>query len=237
MVGVHVGRRRPAFYLDAAHTAKVNQRIEVSVFQARFEAKVVMHPACLGDAQSLGRAFDEIGVNRIGSGQFHLRQAGVHAVRQVIDALKSLAPGDHQIAPCKQHLQPALLVFPAPPAAGFAVGALKIRRFDRAFCLDMRQQAVQAGALFCVAGLTPGNAPFAPVMLVVAAVVRQILQRGKAGFVRPQFKQVALGQGVVQPCRGVATQAGKQNQVRAARNHMDGVDLQQLHARDAVAQT
>ena len=157
-------------------------------------------------------------------------------MRQVVHALKFVAARHHQFASGKQGLQPALLVFPAPPACGFTVSPLEIARLHRTLRLNVRQQGVKFGTLFGMARLAFGDAPMPARLLVIGSVQRQIINRCKAGFVGPCFEHMRVRQGLVQPCGRVVAQTREQHQVRTARHHMDGVDLQQLHALDAAAQ-
>ena len=73
-------------------------------------------------------------------------------------------------------------------------------------------------------------------VLVVTAMQCQVLHRRETRLMGPGFKQVRAGQRFVQPGRGVCTQSRKQDQIRAACHHVNGVDLQQLHALNAPAQ-
>ncbi len=47
---------------------------------------------------------------------------------------------------------------------------------------------------------------------------------------RPVFHQFALTQRIIQPLRRIVSQAAKQDQIRATRHDVNGVDLQQRHA-------
>ncbi len=89
--------------------------------------------------------------------------------------------------------------------------------------------------LFGVAYLTLGNAPVPARLLVVYAVQGEVLHRCKARFVGAGLKQVRPCQRPVQPHRRIAAKTQEKHPIWAARHHVDGVDLQQLHALDAAA--
>ena len=56
------------------------------------------------------------------------------------------------------------------------------------------------------------------------------LDRQKAGLVRPIFEQRAFSQQVGQPFLRISAQPAPQHQVRAARNDVDRIDLQDTHS-------
>ena len=155
---------------------------------------------------------------------------GEHALAQVVDALKALAPGDHQLAGGEQALQHPLLRLPAPPAAA-RVGPHEVRGPRLAVLADVLQQArgvfpVRVHPLVRVPPAGPR------VVQHAVAVERIVLHGKKAGLVRPVLEQRSRGQQLVQPARLVVAQPRPQHQVRAARHHADGVDLQRAHAAD-----
>ena len=53
MVGMDIAWRCPALHLHPLHAARSHQAIQVGIFQARLDAKVVIHPTRLCDAQGL----------------------------------------------------------------------------------------------------------------------------------------------------------------------------------------
>ena len=59
---------------------------------------------------------------------------------------------------------------------------------------------------------------------------RKIAARQETGFVRPVLHQLPITQRIIQPLRGVVSQATKQHQIGATRHNVNGVDLQQRHA-------
>jgi hypothetical protein len=79
------------------------------------------------------------------------------------------------------------------------------------------------------------SVPLCPVMhaLIAAATVQpDIASRDKASLVRPAFGESSLRQRFIKPFHRVMTKARVQNQIRAACDDMNGVDLQQSHALD-----
>ena len=96
----------------------------------------------------------------------------------------------------------------------------------------MREQVVHFRAVFLVHA---GSMSVRPVMaaLVAPGVMQRVVgRRHEAGLVRPALRQFAARQRLLQPLGRVIAQPRVQHQVRAARHHVDGVDLQQSHARD-----
>ena len=51
---------------------------------------------------------------------------------------------------------------------------------------------------------------------------------------RPIFEQRAFGQVLAEPLRVIVAQAAPEHQIRTARDHADGVDLQHAHAPDGL---
>jgi hypothetical protein len=56
--------------------------------------------------------------------------------------------------------------------------------------------------------------------------------RRKARLMRPAFEDRALRQRLVEPARRIRAEAREQDEIRTARDDMNGVDLQLLHALD-----
>ena len=92
-------------------------------------------------------------------------------------------------------------------------------------------------ALLLVRALCVGQPPVPPRGLVVPSVRQQIVGWRETSLVRPSLKNMALRQRVFQPTPRVMPQPREQHQIRAARHHVDSVDLQQLHLRNALAQS
>src|SRR5665213_3203596 len=66
-------------------------------------------------------------------------------------------------------------------------------------------------------------------MLPMQRIVRD---RCEAGFMRPGFEDRAFFEQLFEPLRLVHTEPGKQHEIRAARDDVDGIDLQYAHAFD-----
>jgi hypothetical protein len=145
-----------------------------------------------------------------------------------------IAPlGHHQLPDGEQHFEVAFLRLPVPPAVAFARLAREIRRARRSGCADMLEQALDLLAVFRVpfGGVFPAHPARVQHAVAQQAVV---LDRHEAGLVRPVFEQIALGQMLVQPLRRVGAEAAEQNEIRAARHHVDRIDLQLRHAANRV---
>ena len=84
--------------------------------------------------------------------------------------------------------------------------------------------------------LRVADRPMVFALLQRIAMQQVVVHRREAGLVRPGLKNMALRQSVFQPMPRVLPQPREQHQIRAARHHMDSVDLQQLHLCDAFAQ-
>ena len=96
-----------------------------------------------------------------------------HTVRQVIHPLEVVTPGHHQLATGKQRLEPALFVFPSPPATTAAVDPREVGRLHRPLLGDVCQQPVEVGAQPGIFPPRPRQAP----MLALFAVMPLILAR------------------------------------------------------------
>ncbi len=68
----------------------------------------------------------------------------------------------------------------------------------------------------------------------LTTIVRVILNRQKAGSVRPVLENPALGKQFIEPVRRVVSQSAPKHKVGAAGNDMNGVNLQHVHAADAA---
>ena len=143
-------------------------------------------------------------------------------------------PADGGPRPALRRSTPAAPRRPAPPAAALrAFAAFELRGLDGAVRADVREQLRHAGRVLPAAALRALHRPV-PIAcaLRVPPVQREIAERRETGLVRPAFEDRAFGEQFVQPLRRVPTEPREQHQVRAARNDMDGVDLQHAHACD-----
>jgi hypothetical protein len=74
--------------------------------------------------------------------------------------------------------------------------------------------------------------PMMTAMPVVTSMPGDVGRADKTCLVRPAFGQSPLRQRLVQPAQWIVAKARMQDQIRAARHHVDGVDLQHAHALD-----
>ena len=241
VVAMHVGRLLPTADIYRKQRAACEQWREIRILESWRRAEIVVDPACLGNAQCPDcvqyQLPGDVRLRRHLLSGFDLH-AFQHAFAQVIYALEALASGNHQLTPRKQGLQPALFILPCPPATGFASCRLEIRRSAWTVLADVLQYGIHSSSLgrVCSQRVFAGPMLFAPAMRAVRLMQGIRGSRCKAGLVGPALEDPPLLQRVFQPVRRVIPKARKQHQVGTARDHMDGVDLQDAHALDAGQQ-
>jgi hypothetical protein len=109
---------------------------------------------------------------------------------------------------------------------------LEIGRLDRSGGAHVLEQAVHAGAMLAMHALCVLVGPVIVARIRAMPVQREIGDRREACLVRPALEDVAGLQRLVEPLLRVGAEAREQHQIRAARDDMDRVDLQQLHRFD-----
>jgi hypothetical protein len=191
MLAMHVTGHFPAAHADADQVAAVHVLLQVAVLVLVAGAEIVGDPARLRDAERARRTEHEfmlhIDLGKFGDADSCPRQ---HAFAQIVDALKILAPRDHQFAKREPSFEPALFVLPAPPACCALVffGPLEIRGLYCAMLAHMREQFVHAGAMLAVHLRGAAMRPVVRARRKLAAMQCVVGHRRKTGFVRPALE-------------------------------------------------
>ena len=103
---------------------------------------------------------------------------------------------------------------------------------------DVLEHCVHAGALriVCAHGVLVRPMPGSAALLAVRAMQGIGRARHEARLVRPAFEDLAAFEGLAEPVGRIGAEARKKHEIGTACDHVDGVDLQQLHAFDGRQQ-
>ena len=159
--------------------------------------------------------------------------AGTDAFAEVVEALEIVAAGDHELTEVKQDFQGELLGLPGPPAAAGRAVVFEAGRADGALVAD----ALEDGGGKVGVGFEPIEAAAAEAVVVVEhalAITGEIVVRQETGGMGPVFEHAAAGEEVVEPGGVVVAEAAPKDEVGAAGDDVDGVDLEGAHAADGV---
>jgi len=142
-----------------------------------------------------------------------------------------LAAGDHQLARGEEHLQRTLLGLPSPPTAFLPVGTREVSRAHGTVLPDMSEYPIDDGAVFVH--------PFMRVLPAERARVGHavpeegiVFDRHEGSLVGPVLKERAFREQLVKPDRIVIPEPAPEHEVRAARHHVNRVDLKHPHPAD-----
>ena len=236
--GVEIGGLVPAFDRDRQQIAHLDQLGESRLGIGDAQAKIVAQIEFRGDAQRPGRQAQQLALCFFGRRRRQrLHMGRQHALDEVVDPLEGAAPRRRGDQPGEeQPFDGELAVVPAPPGAAAFAAVGEFGGRQRAAIGDLAQHFVDVPGFF--------EAKDMQLALAVALVLAGALhapaeegmrrQRQQRGLVRPEFEQPALAPASpgesVEMRAVIVSQPREQRQVVRARQHVDGVDLQQTEA-------
>ncbi len=143
--------------------------------------------------------------------------------------MKFFSPLHHDLTCGEQRFESQLIGLPIPPAV--ALTPVLVLEIGRAHGTVFAHMLDEFGVSMRVRCETRRRAFGARRLKVqhLSPIERVVLNRYKTRGVRPVFKQVAIGQQLIEPSRVVLPKPTPEHQVRAARDNTDGVDLQHVH--------
>lgn len=154
------------------------------------------------------------------------------ALGQVIIALKFDPVAHHQLAVIEEVFQRHLGRLPIPPAAVAAALALEIFRRHRSALADRLQHIFDDGFHIDVKAIELPLAFLELLLRDIGVIPGVVRGRQLAHGVRPGLKEEAAVQQGVQRGRVIEPRAREHDQVVAARDHADRIQLQQANALD-----